>query len=310
MLSRTVENAQKKVEQQNFLIRKRVLEYDDVMNEQRRVVYKYRREILEGRDMSEVARAGDRRGRRADGRGVHGRARSSRTGTSAAFRRRPPSCGRTPVDLRQVDTSSGDREEIAQAPHRGRARRLREARGGARRRVDALPRAPDPAPDHRQPLERAPLRDGLHAGGDPPPRVRADRPAGRLQERGLHDVPRPHELHLGGVRPDHLPRRGQHRAGGLRAGARALPRRSSAMRVAAPTSPRRSGRGRPGGDGPGRPLPPPPRARPPSAPRPLAATAAASENPETVVKSDRDKIGRNDPCWCGSGKKYKKCHGA
>jgi preprotein translocase subunit SecA len=36
----------------------------------------------------------------------------------------------------------------------------------------------------------------------------------------------------------------------------------------------------------------------------------AVENPETVVKTDRDKIGRNDPCWCGSGKKYKKCHGA
>jgi preprotein translocase subunit SecA len=54
MLTRTIENAQKKVEQQNFLIRKRVLEYDDVMNEQRRVIYKYRREILEGRDMSEV----------------------------------------------------------------------------------------------------------------------------------------------------------------------------------------------------------------------------------------------------------------
>ena len=56
MLTRTVENAQKKVEEQNFLIRKRVLEYDDVMNEQRRVVYKYRREILEGRDMSDVSR--------------------------------------------------------------------------------------------------------------------------------------------------------------------------------------------------------------------------------------------------------------
>jgi preprotein translocase subunit SecA len=27
------------------------------------------------------------------------------------------------------------------------------------------------------------------------------------------------------------------------------------------------------------------------------------------VVADRDKIGRNDPCWCGSGKKYKKCHG-
>jgi preprotein translocase subunit SecA len=31
---------------------------------------------------------------------------------------------------------------------------------------------------------------------------------------------------------------------------------------------------------------------------------------ETVVKDEKDKIGRNDPCWCGSGKKYKKCHGA
>jgi preprotein translocase subunit SecA len=31
---------------------------------------------------------------------------------------------------------------------------------------------------------------------------------------------------------------------------------------------------------------------------------------ETVVKDDKEKIGRNDPCWCGSGKKYKKCHGA
>jgi preprotein translocase subunit SecA len=56
MLTKTVENAQKKVEEQNFLLRKRVLEYDDVMNEQRRVVYKYRREILEGRDISENAR--------------------------------------------------------------------------------------------------------------------------------------------------------------------------------------------------------------------------------------------------------------
>jgi preprotein translocase subunit SecA len=34
------------------------------------------------------------------------------------------------------------------------------------------------------------------------------------------------------------------------------------------------------------------------------------ENPTTVIKDDREKIGRNDPCWCGSGKKYKKCHGA
>jgi preprotein translocase subunit SecA len=31
---------------------------------------------------------------------------------------------------------------------------------------------------------------------------------------------------------------------------------------------------------------------------------------ETVVKDEHENLGRNDPCWCGSGKKYKKCHGA
>jgi preprotein translocase subunit SecA len=29
-----------------------------------------------------------------------------------------------------------------------------------------------------------------------------------------------------------------------------------------------------------------------------------------TVKREEPKIGRNDPCWCGSGKKFKKCHGA
>jgi preprotein translocase subunit SecA len=29
-----------------------------------------------------------------------------------------------------------------------------------------------------------------------------------------------------------------------------------------------------------------------------------------VVKSDNEQLGRNDPCWCGSGKKFKRCHGA
>ncbi|HUB75155.1 MAG TPA: preprotein translocase subunit SecA [Solirubrobacteraceae bacterium] len=56
MLSKQIEKAQKKVEEQNFLIRKRVLEYDDVMNEQRRVIYAYRDEVLEGRSIGEEAR--------------------------------------------------------------------------------------------------------------------------------------------------------------------------------------------------------------------------------------------------------------
>src|ERR1700744_2625303 len=56
MLSKQIEKAQKKVEEQNFLIRKRVLEYDDVMNEQRRVIYAYRDEVLEGKSIGEEAR--------------------------------------------------------------------------------------------------------------------------------------------------------------------------------------------------------------------------------------------------------------
>jgi preprotein translocase subunit SecA len=55
MLTKQIEKAQRTVEERNFLIRKRVLEYDDVINEQRRVVYAYRDQILEGRDMSSDA---------------------------------------------------------------------------------------------------------------------------------------------------------------------------------------------------------------------------------------------------------------
>jgi len=53
ILSRQIENAQKKVEEQNFVSRKNVLKYDDVMNTQRMVIYDQRRNVLEGDDQSE-----------------------------------------------------------------------------------------------------------------------------------------------------------------------------------------------------------------------------------------------------------------
>ena len=56
MLTKTVEGAQKKVEEQNFNIRKRVLDYDDVLNKQREVIYSERRRVLEGEDLGEQAR--------------------------------------------------------------------------------------------------------------------------------------------------------------------------------------------------------------------------------------------------------------
>ncbi len=51
MLSGAIENAQKQVESRNFQTRKNVLEYDDVMNTQREVIYKQRRQVLDGEDV-------------------------------------------------------------------------------------------------------------------------------------------------------------------------------------------------------------------------------------------------------------------
>ena len=53
MVSNAIQKAQKRVEARNFDIRKYVLEYDDVMNQQRKVVYEQRRRILEGEDMKD-----------------------------------------------------------------------------------------------------------------------------------------------------------------------------------------------------------------------------------------------------------------
>ncbi len=59
ILSKQIENSQKRVEGRNFEIRKNVLQYDDVMNQQRNLIYEQRREVLEGGDMKK--RIGDMR---------------------------------------------------------------------------------------------------------------------------------------------------------------------------------------------------------------------------------------------------------
>jgi preprotein translocase SecA subunit len=53
LVTRAIENAQKKVEAHNFDIRKHLLEYDDVMNKQREVIYNQRREVLKGEDLKQ-----------------------------------------------------------------------------------------------------------------------------------------------------------------------------------------------------------------------------------------------------------------
>jgi preprotein translocase subunit SecA len=57
ILTRQIEGAQKKVEEQNFVMRKNVLKYDDVLNRHRGRIYEQRRQVLEGEDMSEQVKA-------------------------------------------------------------------------------------------------------------------------------------------------------------------------------------------------------------------------------------------------------------
>src|SRR5213076_2899325 len=54
MVTRSIESAQRKVEARNFDIRKQLLEYDDVANDQRKVIYQQRNELLESHDVSEM----------------------------------------------------------------------------------------------------------------------------------------------------------------------------------------------------------------------------------------------------------------
>ena len=56
MLTNTIETAQKKVEGRNYSIRKNVLEYDDIMNQQREIIYSQRREVIAAEDISEIVK--------------------------------------------------------------------------------------------------------------------------------------------------------------------------------------------------------------------------------------------------------------
>ena len=54
MVTKSIERAQRQVEAQNFAVRKHLLEYDDVMNKQRKAVYDMRRMVLEGKEYARV----------------------------------------------------------------------------------------------------------------------------------------------------------------------------------------------------------------------------------------------------------------
>jgi len=306
MLTRTIENAQKKVEQQNFLIRKRVLEYDDVMNEQRRVIYKYRREILEGRDMSDVAHT--------ELEEVVARLVETYTPGEifedwdlGGLEGHVGSLWPLGVTVTDLDPQSSSREQIvgilgedALAAY-GR----REDEFGAElmrylERQILLQIIDNRWREHLYEMDY--LREGIHLRGfaqiDPLVAYKnegftmfRDLMASIWEEftRVIFHV----EVNIEPAQAQQMFDEEERRRGDVQYSGGDGGEQPSAIAEA-----RAAGLATAGGGA---------AAAAAAAP---AAGNGSDVNPATVVKTEQEKIGRNDPCWCGSGKKYKKCHGA
>jgi len=296
MLSKQIEGAQKKVEEQNFLIRKRTLEYDDVMNEQRRVIYKYRDEVLEGRDMGETARTqlGDVIGRIIDQYTYSDFVEDwDLDGLFTALRDIfPPGFATDSFD--EVDSREGLRERLTTDALRlydEREEDLGEEIMRALERYILLQIIDERWREHLYDMDY--LREGIHLRGlaQIEPIVAYKNEAYGLFTDLMNSIWSDFArliFHMDVVieqeepmlpAPVVQPRGGLSYSGGAD-GAQAAGAYGAAGVAAA------TGLAEPGAD---EPLP----------------------VPVTQRRVDaHEQLGRNEPCWCGSGKKYKKCHGA
>jgi preprotein translocase subunit SecA len=305
MLTKTVEGAQKKVEEQNFLIRKRVLEYDDVMNEQRRVVYRYRREILEGRDMSDIARD--------ELEGVIERLADEYTpgddledwdmpGLEQQLRQIWP-VG-IEVGSRSPETIDRERlkdelDEDAMNAYDEREQKLGEELMRYLERSILLQVIDNRWREHLYDMDY--LREGIHLRGfaQIDPLVAYKNEGFAMFEELMHSIWEEFSKLVFNAEIEVDPRQAMEGGFGGGGGAPTALDYSGGTPDAQPSALQEvaaggglsvtEGTAAPNGGGNG---------------------APPAEVVETVVKDERENIGRNDPCWCGSGKKYKKCHGA
>jgi preprotein translocase subunit SecA len=308
MLSKQIEKAQKKVEEQNFLIRKRVLEYDDVMNEQRRVIYAYRDEVLEGKSIGEEARQ--------QVASVIERTIEEYTpgdyvedwdldGLFVALGQFfPLELGEQDLDPDTVDqTSLTERvTELAQQLYDAREQALGEELMGALERFLLLQIIDERWREHLFDMDY--LREGIHLRGfaQIDPLVAYKNEAFTLfgdlmnsiwtdYTRMIFNVEVNVEGPNGGAAPmgqfaaaGSSTRAGRVSYSGGRSavGAGALAAAAASAGVAAPAGAMEDG-----------------------APEQEAVPVV-----EQRIVDEEHQVGRNDPCWCGSGKKFKKCHGA
>jgi preprotein translocase subunit SecA len=307
MLSKQIEKAQRKVEEQYFLQRKHTLEYDDVLNQQREVVYAYRDEILEGRDMSaaaqeEIANLLERLtteytlGEFVEDWDIDGLMRR----VEEVF---------TPSDeVLAVDPNRVDREDLvtrlqeeAAAHYDAREEELGEELLRQVERYLLLEIIDQRWQEHLYDMDY--LQQGIHLRGfaQIEPLVAYKNEAFELFRDLMNSVWEDFarlifhvEITLAdetGAAPPPPRSRPSPAASSATGGGRVSysggTMQSSGSAIAAAAGAHPAG-------GPGE------------------AEAPMDEPPpvqQRVVAED-EQIGRNDPCWCGSGKKYKKCHGA
>jgi preprotein translocase subunit SecA len=308
MLSKQIEKAQKKVEEQNFLIRKRVLEYDDVMNEQRRIIYAYRDEVLEGKEMGEEARQqvaatiertidqytpGDYM-EDWDLDGLF-------TALGQFF---PVELGEEDLDPETVDRGylTEQISETALEQYNARAEELGDELMGALERFLILQIIDERWREHLFDMDY--LREGIHLRGfaQIDPLVAYKNEAFELFGDLMNSVWVDFTRMIFNV---------QVNVDGQNGGGAGVPSPAFAASGSSTSAGRVSYSGGSSAMGAGA----------------LAAAAAAAgpngaayegeeEAPEALpvveqrVTDSEHELGRNDPCWCGSGKKFKRCHGA
>ncbi len=293
MVTRAIERAQKQVEGQNFSMRKHLLEYDDVMNKQRVAIYRLRRDILEGKEQREYVLELAKNTLEYLLDSHLGPEVSPDEWDIAAFRQALgrqyglDSAAFSSIDWSRSHSRSDSRGALEPNPGE-----VPEEGSGHRTRPDAHARENHHAAGGRHPVEGPPVCDGPPQGGHRSSRLRPERSADRVQEGKLRHVRSDVGSHRGRDRASPLsPPAGAGAFDGPEA--RPAPASSFVQRPDRHTVRARNA-----------------ARRGPSGRRSRRESQGGVDAAVKTVRRPSEKVGRNDPCTCGSGKKYKKCCGA
>jgi preprotein translocase subunit SecA len=303
ILSRQIENAQKKVEEQNFVARKNVLKYDDVMNVQRMVIYEQRNRVLHGEDLAEDIREEwlpEVISNTVSDYTVSEAAEEWELGELVNAMEGIYGTGVTADELKGLDREAIVQEFLEDAldAYTEREKELDEVQEGLMRDLERFIVLQTVDIRWREHLENMDyMREGIHLRGmaqkDPLVEYRNEGHGMFLDlTRAIREEVVTLLFHAE-VTPDDgtaAQLQGNPNANGGGNGALTYEHQSlagSEAILAAGGTSTAAGAGFAGGGS--------------------VATPVAQQ---PKVNSETENIGRNDPCWCGSGKKYKKCHGA